>query len=371
MKKIHIQKKYLILVSVCFFMLIVNLLARVCNPFADFYTEKIFPFIATSFSFISGLFPFSVGEILIIAGILLVIVGIPVTVILLIFGKIFRKKTVSVACFVYLFVFTFVLTTETMNCFIMYQCRPFSEKYLSHSEHTESQITELYSALIEKANTLAEEVPRDNMNRFEFTGDVNQEARSAMKKAGETFPQLKGYYPKAKPIQFSYFMSQSHLSGIYFPFSLEANYNDDMCRTNLPETVCHEFSHLKGFIQEDEANFISFFATTHCSDDLSFQYSGYLSALEYVHNEIYNQNISGAFYLTDSISNNVRRDWFRFMPDNYWEENKKKEVIPTETVSTVSTNAIDTNIKANGREDGIKSYSLVVELLLDFYFPDN
>lgn len=369
MKKFHIKKRYSVLIAVCVLMVIINMLARLCSPFADFYTEKIFPVISAPFIFINGLLPFSVGEIMIVLGILLVVAGIPSTVILLIFGRNFRKKTASVTCLIYLSVFTFILTTETMNCFIMYQCKPFSEKYLCHSEHTENQITELYSSLIDKANSLAEQVPRDNMNCFEFTNDVNPEARRTMKKAGETFPQLKGYYPKAKPIQFSYFMSQSHLSGIYFPFSLEANYNDDMCRTNLPETVCHEFSHLKGFIQEDEANFISFYATTQCSDDLSFQYSGYLAALEYVHNEIYNQNISEAFYLTDTISDNVRRDWFRFMPDNYWEENEKKEVIPTETVSTVSTNAMDTNIKMNGRKDGIKSYSLMVELLLDFYYP--
>lgn len=370
MKKLHIKKRYSVLIAICLMMLLINVLARLYSPFADFYTEKIFPVIATPFTFINGLLPFSVGEIMIVLGILLVIAGIPSTAILLVFLKKHRKKIASVACFVYLLAFTFVFATETMNCFILYQCKPFSEKYLTHSDHTENQITELYSALIEKTNSLAEQVPRDNMNCFEFTDDVNPEARKAMKKAGETFPQLKGYYPKAKPIQFSYFMSQSHLSGIYFPFSLEANYNDDMCRTNLPETVCHEFSHLKGFIQEDEANFISFYATTQCSDDLSFQYSGYLSALEYVHNEIYNQNITGAFYLTDSISDNVRRDWFRFMPDNYWKENEEKEVIPTETVSTVSTNAMDTNIKMNGREEGVKSYSLMVELLLDFYYPD-
>jgi len=29
----------------------------------------------------------------------------------------------------------------------------------------------------------------------------------------------------------------------------------------------------------------------------------------------------------------------------------------------------DTNIKLNGREEGILSYGLVVELLLDYYFP--
>ncbi len=370
MKKLHIRKRYSVLLAICLIMILINIIARLFTPFADFYTEKIFPFITNPFSFVSGIFPFSFGEILIILALLLVFIGIPLTVILLIFGKNFRRKTVSTACLIYLSVFTFILSTETLNCFIMYQCTPFAEKYLTPSAHTRTQLTELYSVLIEKANDLAEQVPRDNINCFEYNDDVNKEARKAMKKAGETFPQLKGYYPKSKPIQFSYFMSQSHLSGIYFPFSLEANYNDDMCKTNLPETVCHEFSHLKGFIQEDEANFIAFYATTQCSDDISFQYSGYLEALEYVHNQIYKNNISDAYYLTDNISDNVRRDWFRFLPDNYWEENEEKEVIPTETVSTVSTNAMDTNIKMNGRTEGVETYSLMVELLLDFYYPE-
>ncbi len=370
MKKLHIKKRYSVLLAICLIMLLINILARIFTPFADFYTEKIFPFITNPFSFISGIFPFSFGEILIILAVILVFIGIPLTVILLIFGKNFRRKTAGTACLIYLSVFTFILSTETLNCFVMYQCTPFAEKYLSPSGHTRTQLTELYSLLIDNANTLAKQVPRDSMNCFEYNGDVNKEARKAMKKAGETFPQLKGYYPKAKPIQFSYFMSQSHLSGIYFPFSLEANYNDDMCRTNLPETVCHEFSHLKGFIQEDEASFIAFYATTQCSDDISFQYSGYLEALEYVHNQIYKNNITDAYYLTDNISDNVRRDWFRFLPDNYWEENEKKEVIPTETVSTVSTTALDTNIKINGRTEGVETYSLMVELLLDFYYPE-
>ncbi|MDE7137776.1 MAG: DUF3810 domain-containing protein, partial [Ruminococcus sp.] len=274
MKKLHIKKRYSVLLAICLIMLLINILARIFTPFADFYTEKIFPFITNPFSFISGIFPFSFGEILIILAVILVFIGIPLTVILLIFGKNFRRKTAGTACLIYLSVFTFILSTETLNCFVMYQCTPFAEKYLSPSGHTRTQLTELYSLLIDNANTLAKQVPRDSMNCFEYNGDVNKEARKAMKKAGETFPQLKGYYPKAKPIQFSYFMSQSHLSGIYFPFSLEANYNDDMCRTNLPETVCHEFSHLKGFIQEDEASFIAFYATTQCSDDISFQYSG-------------------------------------------------------------------------------------------------
>lgn len=72
--------------------------------------------------------------------------------------------------------------------------------------------------------------------------------------------------------------------GYYFPFSMEANYNKVAYVTNLPVTMCHELAHLKGYIQEDEANFIGFLACI-SSDDLLFQYSGYLSVLNYVNND--------------------------------------------------------------------------------------
>lgn len=364
-----LKKRYIIPLAVILLMAVIHIIARLSTGFADFYVMKIFPVITNTFSFISGLFPFSLGEIMIIAAMILVIAGIPLTIVLLIVRKNSRKKTAGIFFTSALWIITFIVVTENMNCFIMYQCTPFSQRYLSSGEHTRDELISLYSALIDKTNELSPEVPRDGDNRFCITADIDSEAKKAMKKAAKKYPQLKGYYPDAKPILFSYFMSQSNLSGIYFPFSLESNYNDDMVKTNLPGTICHEYAHLKGVIQEDEANFISFIATT-SSDNIEFRYCGYLEALEYVHNQIYDTGITEAYYLTDNISDEVRRDWFRFMPDNYWEENKKKEIISTKTVSTVSESAIDTNIKMNGREEGIETYSHMVDLLLDYYFPN-
>ncbi len=364
----RIKKRYTIPLLLIFLMCIIHIIARFSTKFADFYVMKIFPAITNIFSFISGIFPFSLGEIMIIAALILIVAGIPLIVILLIVKKNSRKKISGIFLTSVLWIIAFVTVTENMNCFIMYQCTPFSKRYLSSKEHPRNELITLYSALIDKTNELSLQVPRDKNNRFYITADINSEAKKAMKKAAKDYPQLSGYYPDAKPIMFSYFMSQTNLSGIYFPFSMESNYNNDMVRTNLPGTICHEYSHLKGVIQEDEANFISFIATTG-SDNIEFQYCGYLEALEYVHNQIYKTKITEAYYLTDNISEEVRRDWFRFMPDNYWEENKKKEIIPTETVSTVSESAIDTNIKMNGREEGIDTYSYMVDLLLDYYFP--
>lgn len=364
------KKRYIIPIVISVLMLAVNIASRCSREFSDFYVQKIFPHISGIVSHISGLFPFSVGEFMIIAGLLLAVIGIPLFLILLIIKKGRRRRVAGAFACIALWVFTFVWTTETLNCFVMYHCTPFSERYFgSGSERSEEQLTELYAMLIDKTNELSEQVPRDGSGRFVLTCDYNKEAKETMKRTGMKYPQLKGYYPNAKKIQFSYLMSQSNLLGIYFPFSLEANYNKDMVSANYPSTICHEYAHLKGIIQEDEANFISFIANVE-SENVEFRYSGYLNALEYVHNEIYDQKMTSAYGLTDRISEKVKADWFRFMPDDYWEENKSKEIISTETVSTVSDAAIDANIRLNGRDDGIKAYSHVVNLLLDYYYAE-
>lgn len=363
------KKRYSIPLIIIAVMILLNVIARLCRPFADFYTEKIFPYISAAVSFISGIFPFSLGEMLTAAGILLVIIGLPLLLILLIFRRKARRRTAAFAGTMVLWILCYIVTTETMNCFIMYQCTPLAQKYFPDArEHTAEELTELYSTLIDEANSLAWQVPRDSEGRFELTCDFKSEAKLAMKRASEKYPQLSGYYPDPKPIMFSYFMSQSHLTGIYLPYTIEANYNDDMVRTNLPATVCHELAHLKGFIQEDEANFLAFIAASG-SDNAEFRYAAYIDALEYVHNAVYENKIEEAYPLTDKISDEVLNDWFRYMPDNYWEENEAKEVISTEIVGEVSTAAIDTNIRMNGRDEGINTYSLVVDLLLDYYFP--
>ena len=365
MKKI--RKSIAIPIVIILIMILLNIIARCSNAFSDFYVEYIFPYIMTCFSFITGLFPFSVGELLIKIGIIAVILGIPSFIILMIFRKRSRKKTAIAYCTAALWILTFILSTETTNCFIMYQCTKFSEKYFSAGQHDTEQLVQLYNILAEKANELSEKVERDSSGMFKLTSDLNENAKKAMKNISGEYSQLEGFYPNAKAISSSFFMSQNNLLGIYFPFSLEANYNPDVYDINLPDTVCHEFAHLKGIIQEDEAGFIAFIACIN-SDNAEFQYSGCINALEYVHNEMYKQKIDMSSPNIVKVSDNVIKDGFVFVPEEYWEENKEKEIISTETVETISDFTSDTSLKLNGVEDGTKSYCRIVNLLLDYYF---
>ncbi|HBB71518.1 MAG TPA: DUF3810 domain-containing protein [Ruminococcus sp.] len=362
------KKRFLIPIILILFSAVLTVCGRLSQPFADFYAAYIFPWISTPYAFLSGLVPISLGELMILAGIVLVAAGIPLMIILLIFCRKSRTKVAKTSLTIALWALAFVSVTESLNCFTLYGCTRFSDRYFKSKVHTNEELSDLYGKLITQCNQLAGEVPRDEHDRFVLTIDVVSEAKAAMKKASRIYPQLSGYYPRPKPIMFSYFMSQSNLQGMYLPFAMEASYNDDMVKENLPETICHEYSHLKGFMQEDEANFISFVATME-SDEPQMKYGGCLCALEYVHNQVYSNHVESAYPLTALISPQVTNDWFRFMPDNYWEENEDKELISTDTVSSVSSAASDKSMKLNGVEDGIKSYSRMVNLLLDYYYP--
>lgn len=363
MKKL--KKQNIILISVYAVCILANIISRISQGFSEFYVSKVYPYIMSFFSRIAGVFPFSTGEIFIIIGVLLIVLCIPLFIILMIFSK-KRRCICRIYALAAAWIGAYILTTETFNCFIMYQCKPFSDKYFSESVYTSDSLERVYRILAENSDRLAKKVSRDENGSFKLMGDTYEEAKTAMKNLGKTYPQFKGYYPDPKPIRCSYFMSQQYLLGIYFPFTLEANYNRDVCDINIPNTLCHELAHLKGCIQEDEAGFIAFIACIN-SDSTELQYSGYLNALEYVHNEISKQGIQNEC----QISELVWKDLYKFVPDGYWKENKSKEVVSTETVSAVSDAAMDTSLKMNGVDDGIKSYDRMVNLLIDYYCSTN
>lgn len=370
MKKIKLQGK--ILIGIFVICIILNIIAWTSTAFSDWYTQNIFPLRNNMFGRLTSLFPVSVGEIMI----LIAVVGVPTSLIilavLLIVKKGRRKKVLKGFGFTYLWIIAFVMLTETLNCFILYHCSTFGELYdIPKEEHTTAQLEELCEDIIDHANELADKAQRNDKYQFVLTTDLNETAKKSMQRLGEDYPQLKGYYVTPKPVKNSYFMSQQYLMGIYFPFSMEANYNRLMYQSNLPDTVCHELAHTKGFIQEDEASFIAFLACTK-SDNVEYQYSGYLNALKYVLNkvdefssedkkqEIYSS--LSAFVAVDYVGNY-----------DYWEEvqNDNSGLISSETVAKISDKAMETSLKLNGVEDGKKSYGRMIDLLLNYYYNKN
>jgi hypothetical protein len=220
--------------------------------------------------------------------------------------------------------------------------------------------------VVKKCNELAKEVPHDENGNVIYEGDMQKTAIAAMSNISDRFPRLGGYYVTPKALYFSDFMSQQYMQGYYFPFSMEANYNDTMSIMNKPFTMCHELAHTHGYIYEDEANFLGFLACI-SSDDPVFQYSGYLGVLNYINNDFYNAVSKAEYNSHVKISARVKYD-NQFMTDEAWIKVEEKAVVKTETVKKAAETFIDTNLKVNGVSSGKCSYSHVVALIMDYYY---
>ncbi len=373
------MKKYRIVGIIWGVIIIVNILAWNSVAFCDWYVAHIFPVCSGFYGRITSLFSFSVGEWMLIlaaffVGILVLMIfaaGICRCIFLVRKQKKRRlPKVIRYYCFGFLVTFTCVACIMTANCFILFHCSSFSQKYFPETVYEQYRLSDLENLrnyVVSECNRLSKLVERDEHGNVIYSGDIHAQAIIEMKRLGETYPQLAGFYSNPKGFTFSGFFSQQMMKGYYFPFSMEANYNTKMYVTNMPETICHELSHTKGFMQEDEANFIAFLACVG-SDDVFFQYSGFLSVLYYVDNDYYEAiDKNKAIYKNQvRISSQVREDKVFLTPET-WEEVEKKAVVSTSTVQKVSEVIVETNLNLNGVEDGVASYSHVVELLLQYY----
>lgn len=250
----------------------------------------------------------------------------------------------------------------TLNCFLLYQVPTITERKLFITQearkHTYgiAELTELRDEVVEKANALALRMERDEKGYIVSDLDIEETARQEMMRLGETYPQLSGYYPKPKRLKTSAFFSQQYIMGYYFPFSMEANYNTMIYITNQPATLCHELSHLKGFMREDEANFIGYLACI-SSEKEAFRYSGYLTGWVYAGNALARVDRKRYIELTNQLCREARQD----LDENsdFWNRYESK-------VSEAATQMNDTYLKMNSQTDGVKSYGRMVDLMLSY-----
>lgn len=224
-------------------------------------------------------------------------------------------------------------------------------------EYRLEQLREICVWLTEEVNSRADEVTRNAEGVMELDAPEGSGAVESMNRLGEEFPSVRGYYPQPKKLLISEILSYQSLSGIYLPFTVEANYNGDMTDYNKPFTACHELSHLRGFMQEQEANFIAFLACVG-SERADFQYSGYLSGWVYCMNALYRADYETWQEVRVRLDEAVEPD---LEANNaFWD---RYEGPVSETAERIN----DTYLKVNGQADGVESYDRMVDLIVAYF----
>ena len=369
------KRKNRLLAGLYVLVVIINALAWCGRGFGDMLRQSVFQITQYAQGHTSSLFPFSLGEFLLWLAVFLM-AGAVFFLLVLLAGKMsWLRKGAKLERFAVrylygmLWVIGIVSIIMSTNCFTLYHCSSFGENYMPEKRQTYKvgELALVRDYVVRQCNELAKKMERDEDGRIVYDGNIEERAIAEMKRLGKAYPLLAGYYPAPKRLAFSGFFSQQYIMGYYFPFSMEANYNGVMYIANVPVTICHELSHVKGFIYEDDANFIGFLACI-SSDDAFFRYSGYLSVLDYLNGNLYESlGSSMADYLTyERCSSLVEQDNV-FLTKEVWAEVESKAVLDTETVKRASHNFLETNLQLNGVEEGVASYGKVVEQLLTYY----
>lgn len=345
--------------------LILTLLAKNVTGFAEWYSTSVYPFFVGTVGRVSSILPFSLCEILLYAVIILAAVGVTFTVIHFVKGKGRRKNLMMRVLAVIVCFAVSVFMVFTLFCGINYSRTPFSAvSGFTVETYTAQELADLCVYILKNANDAAQKIETDETLTVRLDGKINlsKECKEAMDLLGEKYNSLSGFYPNAKAVIASEGMSYMKILGMYTPFTIEANYNANAPDFAKPFTVCHELSHLKGFMREDEANFIAYLACTG-SENVYLQYAGWVYALIYAANalysaagaDIYNELMS---YADEKIIAELKAN------SDYWKQYETP-------VATVATSVNDTYLKSQGQSDGKKSYGRFVDLMISYRKQSN
>ena len=340
------------------FSIILLLVSRIFPEFADWYSTNVYPVWVKTTGRLTGIFPFSVVEILLyVTAAVVIFTGVRLAV------GIIRKKKGKKEVFTWvsnLLSFVAVLFfLYTLNCGVNYHRASFAETAgLQVGGYTADELKEVCQWLAEEINEKSSQVKRDPNGVMELPDASGEKAVQAMQALGDSYAEMAGYYPQPKGLLFPAILSVQNLSGVYSPFTVEANYNTAMTDYNIPFTMCHELSHLRGFMQEQEANFIAYLACME-SDNAEFQYSGSMLGWIYCMNVLYKADYEAWEEVRVQLSPEAEIDLMANR--EFWNRYDG-------ALAEVSNKVNDTYLKANGQADGVKSYDRMVDLFVAYYY---
>lgn len=334
--------------------------SRNSTGFVQWYGKYISPVFVNTIGRFFSLFPFSVFELILLAAALFLLF-LMVGGLFLVIGK-SRSLRERFSAFFHkaLCILTCLLLVFTLTASVNYSRLPLSAGHdTTVREYSRGELLGLSLLLLDDITELSAVVPRDEQGLLLLDEkDLGATATKGMRELEDRYPSLSGYYPSPKPVFFSEAMSYLGITGIFSPFTMEANYNRDIAAYHIPYTVCHELAHLKGFMREDEAGFIAYLAGIN-SESTQFRYSSTLNAFLYTLKELYN-NVDPLIYndICLRIPEQVRKEINASR--DYWNSH-------TARVTSIAKKTNDKYLAANAQSQGTMSYDKIVDLLLKEY----
>ncbi|WP_224484492.1 DUF3810 domain-containing protein [Robertkochia aurantiaca] len=332
---------------------IVKWLANYPAEIERWYSNGIYPYLSKSFRFVFGWIPFSVGDIF------YTILFILILRFLILKGRWFFYNTRNF--------FKEVFITLSMAYFVFhlfwgmnYYRLPLHEKLGLENDYTTEELMSFTQRLIEKSNNIHETITGNDTVKVNIPYSRREMYRMTMngyEKLGEDIPDL-SYEPRSiKTSLYSKPLTYMGYSGYLNPFTNEAQVNGLQVDFKYPLVSCHEEAHQIGYSAENEANFVAFLSAVR-NDDIYFRYSGYIYVLRYCLGEIKRRDPEAFIGLNESINPGIIKNYLEVA--RFWKQHENK-------AEPLFKNTFNTYLKANNQTEGLRSYSYVVALLVNYY----
>jgi hypothetical protein len=310
----------------------------------SYYSNSVYPVVATVLSAFSGLFPFSLWDTFWAAFVLFA---------LLMLGGLFTRRIKP---------WTFLLRTAQLAA-LLYAFFYFAWGYNYFRSPIEKRVNwthqlgkkdifpQVLDSLVSNANASRVEIKLSDYPAIDSLIETSYRDHAS------TF---RYNYPngsrRVKTMLFTSFFAKSGVSGYFGPFFNEVHLNGELLPTEYPFVLAHEKAHQFGFSGEAEANFMAWYICNSSSDN-RLKYSANIQVLQYFFADPSHH---------DDIVEYLKRFDKKAMADIMKQRKHWKE-LRNETLDKAQTSANNVYLKSNKIHDGVMNYNSVVRLTLEWY----
>jgi hypothetical protein len=322
-----------------------------------YYSNGLYPFIASFSRTIFGSITFSVGDLIYFILIFFILKWCWIK--RKTWKQDWKNNALHVLSFASIFYFLFHLLWA-MN----YYRQPLFEKMAIKREYSDEELLHFTKKLIAKTNAIQSKITKNNTAKVLFPYSQKQVFKmnlNGYNNLANTYPFFSFSNLSTKKSLISLPLTYMGFGGYLNPFTNEAQVNYLGPMYSFPTTTCHEMAHQLGFASETECNFIGFLASVK-NNNLYFQYSGYSFALRYCLANWDMRNRAIFEQLLKTVNPGILK--------NYQESNDFRAKYKT-VIETGFHLFYDNYLKLNQQKDGMESYSKFVNLMVNYYGKNN
>ena len=347
------HKKSLIAFSIIPQVLLLKLLTNYPAFVETVYSNGIYIYISKAMRYAFGWLPISVGDIL------YTLLGLYVIRWLIVNRKRIIKDTKHW--------FLDVLTAISIGYFAFhllwafnYYRLPLHESLNIDKDYTTEELVTLAEQLVIKTNAIHLSITDNDSVKVDIPYSKSELLKmipDGYDQLSETFPYLE-YHPQSiKTSIYSLPLTYMGFSGYLNPFTNEAQIDGLIPSYKFPTTGSHEVAHQLGYAAENEANFIGSMAAMQ-HPNIYFQYSGHAFALRHCLNEIHKRDSEIYKTIFPKINKGILKNYQEVR--NFWDAYENP-------LEPIFEKTFDSILKASNQSGGMKSYSYVVALLVNYY----